>query len=164
MAKEPGDLPRRPISPELSARILREAQERGMVFGEPFRILVENSDATTVRVFNSKDKEPFAHGTANNLPRGVVFIGDSNHAVTPFAGSGANMALLDGHGLAQCLCTHRSIDNAVAAYDRRSLPRARILLRNSHLTIAVAHATGWRWFLIHLLLQLLGFFKLLWKR
>lgn len=164
MAKEPGDLPRQPISPELSARILREAQERGMVFGEPFRILVENSDATTVRVFNSKDKEPFAHGTANNLPRGVVFIGDSNHAVTPFAGSGANMALLDGHDLAECLCTHRSIDKAVEAYDRRSLPRARTLLRNSHLTIAVAHATGWRWFLIHLLLQLLGFLKLLWKR
>lgn len=163
MAKEPGELPRRPISPELGACILRDAQERGAVFGEPFRILIENSDATTVRVFNSKDKKPFAHGTANNIPRGVVFIGDSNHAVTPFAGSGANMALLDGYDLAECLCTHRSIDEAVEAYDTRSLPRAQILLRNSHVTIAVAHATGWRWFAIHLLLQLFGYLKILWR-
>ncbi|TAQ86816.1 hypothetical protein B7494_g4848 [Chlorociboria aeruginascens] len=164
MAKEPGDLPRRPISHELGAHILREAQERGMAFGEPFRILIEHSDATTVRVFNSKDKEPFAHGTANKIPRGVIFIGDSNHAVTPFAGSGANMALLDGYDLAWCLCMHRSMDEAVTAYDRCSLPRARTLLRNSHFTIAVAHATGWRWFVIHLLLQLFGYLKLLWKR
>ena len=163
MANEPGDLPRRPISPELSASILREAQERGTVFGEPFRVLVDNSDATTVRIFNSNDKEPFAHGPADNLLRGVVFIGDSNHAVTPFAGSGANMALLDGHDLAECLYTHNSIDDAVEAYDKRSLPRARTLLRNSHYTIAVAHASGWRWFLIQLALQLFGFLKLLWK-
>ncbi|PVH70771.1 hypothetical protein DL98DRAFT_540588 [Cadophora sp. DSE1049] len=124
---------------ELMTWVLHEAQERGMPFGEPFRILIANSDATTVRMLNSKDKEPFAHGAANNLPRGVVFIGDSNYAVTPFAGSGANMALLDGYDLAECLCVQRSMDEAVTAYDRCSLPRARTFLRNSHLTIAVAH-------------------------
>ncbi|KAK0278417.1 hypothetical protein LTR35_009156 [Friedmanniomyces endolithicus] len=164
MANEPGDLPRRPISPELSAQILREAQDMGTAFGDPFRVLVDNSDPTTVRVFNSNDKEPFAHGPANNLPRGVIFIGDSNHAVTPFAGSGANMALLDGHDLAECLCMHRSIDEATKAYDQRSLPRARRLLKNSHYTIAVAHAAGWRWLLISLVLQLFGMLKLLWAQ
>lgn len=164
MAQEPRDLPRRPLSPEVRSHILCEAQERGRVFGEPFRILLESSDAATVRVFNSWDKEPFAHGAKNNVPPGVVFIGDSNHAVTPFAGSGANMALLDGHDLAECLCTHDSVDKAIEAYDRRSLPRARILLGNSHRTIMVAHATGWRWYLIQMILQLLGFLQMLFKR
>ena len=163
MAQEPEDLPRHPISPNLGAKVLLEAQERGVAFGEPFRVLVQHSDVTTVRKFNSKDKEPFAHGIKNNLPHGVVFIGDSNHAVTPFAGSGANMALMDGHDLAECLCTHESIDKAIDEYDRRSLPRARRLLRNSHRTIAVAHATGWRWFILQLILRALGIMKLLWK-
>lgn len=144
MANEPDDLPKRPISFELCAHILREAQDRGAVFEEPFRVLVNNSDVATVRIFNSNDKEPFAHESANKLPRGVVFIDDSNHAVTLFADSGANMVFLNGHNLVECLCMHQSIEKAVEAYDRRSLPRARTLLRNSHYTIAVAHAADWR--------------------
>ncbi|KAF2425572.1 hypothetical protein EJ08DRAFT_700376 [Tothia fuscella] len=66
------------------------------------------------------------------------------------------MALLDGSDLAECLCTHSSTEKAIDEYDNRSLLRARMLLRNSHLTVAVAHASGWKWFLIQLLLQSLS--------
>lgn len=104
-----------------------------MVFGEPFRTLIANSDAATVRVFNSKDKEPFAHGVANDLPPGVVSIGDSNHAVTLFAGSGANMALLDSVFAPITLSTMRWTLTTSAAY-----PALVTLLRNLHLAIAVA--------------------------
>lgn len=52
------------------------------------RQLVAAADLSTVRVVNGYDKPPH-----HSLDR-VVFIGDSNHPVTPFSGNGANMALV----------------------------------------------------------------------
>ncbi|ODQ70252.1 hypothetical protein LIPSTDRAFT_107393 [Lipomyces starkeyi NRRL Y-11557] len=45
------------------------------------------------------DKEAFPHTGGNQNHVSVVFIGDSNHAVSPSAGNGANMALKDGWSL-----------------------------------------------------------------
>ncbi|KAH7201532.1 hypothetical protein DER44DRAFT_828111 [Fusarium oxysporum] len=88
-------------------------------------------DETLQRAFviPARDKKPFSH--ENVLP-GVVFIGDSNHAVSPFAGNGANTALADGWDLAGFLLASGPIGNAVAAYDKVSVPRAQGTLNSSH--------------------------------
>jgi 2-polyprenyl-6-methoxyphenol hydroxylase-like FAD-dependent oxidoreductase len=43
--------------------------------------------------------------------------------MSPFAGNGANMALMDGWELANELCKSNSLLAAVTAYDLFSLPR-----------------------------------------
>ena len=49
---------------------------------------------------NALDKRPFAHENCSL----IIFIRDSNHAICPFAGNGANMTLCDAWDLAEQLC------------------------------------------------------------
>jgi 2-polyprenyl-6-methoxyphenol hydroxylase-like FAD-dependent oxidoreductase len=74
----------------------------------------------------------------------VVFIGDSNHAVSPFAGNGANMAMADAWDLAEQLCKHETLEDALKAYDSIAIPRSKAVIKFSHRTIVLGHATGWR--------------------
>lgn len=164
MADVPRMEQRQPLSPELSTRLLQEAKERGAVFKEPFQTLVEHSDIATLMVFNAMDKHPFAHGAANGVPDGIIFIGDSNHAVSPFSGKGANLALKDGYDLAECLCTHKSLEKAVEVYDKRSMPRASKALRTSHVSIAIVHSSGLTWAFYHSLLLLLAGIMSFWYK
>ena len=156
MAEKPRKEQRQPLSPDACTELLEEAKKRGSAFGETFQTLLDHSDSASLMVFNSMDKEPFAHGGVNGVPDGIVFIGDSNHAVSQWAGNGANLALRDGFDLAECLCSHRSFEEAVQVYDKRSIRRARTSVRNSHVTIAVAHSSGLAWRILHSLLLLLG--------
>jgi 2-polyprenyl-6-methoxyphenol hydroxylase-like FAD-dependent oxidoreductase len=73
----------------------------------------------------------------------VVFLGDANHAVTPFAGAGACLALSDGWDLAEQLVKHEKFEDALKAYDELSIPRAKNVLRMSHFTIKFGHGKGW---------------------
>lgn len=50
--------------------------------------------------------------------RGVAWLGDAAHAMSPQLGQGANMALCDAYGLAQALERERDLDAALARYDR----------------------------------------------
>ncbi|KAH8589404.1 hypothetical protein B0O99DRAFT_725323 [Bisporella sp. PMI_857] len=70
---------------------------------EPFQSIVHAIDVSTLAVIDAMDKKPFSH-TRSLQDKGVIFIGDANHAVSPFAGSGANMALVDGWNLAEQFC------------------------------------------------------------
>ncbi|EEP75794.1 predicted protein [Uncinocarpus reesii 1704] len=143
-ASEPREKLNPPMPKEQLDNLLEEVLDRGSTFTEPFPTLVRATDPTTLRLFNAMDKQPFQHTHCSDLP--VVFIGDSNHAMSPFAGNGANMALLDGWDLAEQLCQPQSLEAAVGHYDKSSISRSQNAIAASHWAISMAHATGFKLF------------------
>ncbi|GAO19353.1 hypothetical protein UVI_02043730 [Ustilaginoidea virens] len=96
--------------------VIEEGARLGSPFREPFPTMVRLTDAQTAMCINGRDKAPFCHDDVAEVP--VVYIGDSNHPMSPFAGFGANLALSDARDLAQQLSgAHGSIEEAVRAYD-----------------------------------------------
>ncbi|MGW1790270.1 FAD-dependent oxidoreductase [Streptomyces tubercidicus] len=55
---------------------------------------------------------------------GLTLLGDAAHLMTPFAGGGAGLAMLDGCELARALAEGSTPDAAVRAYESTVLPRA----------------------------------------
>ncbi|KAH8820865.1 hypothetical protein F5884DRAFT_745204 [Xylogone sp. PMI_703] len=150
---EPRETSRQPIPEAKIDELLQEALERGKAFKEPYQTLVKASDRATVLLLNYMDKEPLKHKVENLSTLPIVFIGDSNHAVTPFAGNGANMALMDGWDLAEQLIKAVSVESAIESFDRLCYPRAKSTLDFSHNNIRIGHAQGWSLYLYTLLFK-----------
>ncbi|EFW14173.1 hypothetical protein D8B26_002454 [Coccidioides posadasii str. Silveira] len=144
MAPEPRERINPPMPKEQLDNLIQEVLDRGTSFTEPFQTLVRATDPSTLRLFNAMDKQPFQHSHCTDVP--VIFIGDSNHAMSPFAGNGANMALLDGWDLAEQLCRAQSLESALEAYDKSSIGRSQNAIAGSRWAISMGHATGFRLF------------------
>ena len=150
---------RSPVPDDVADWALKTAKERILGLPPLYYELVDRTDRNTIMVMNARDKYAFGHGPGE-LPeefgRGkVVFIGDANHAVTPFAGNGANMALCDGWELAVQLLSATSAEEAVQQYDKLVVPERNKVVRQSHIGIAVGHAEGWRLWLALLFLRIM---------
>ena len=129
--------------PEQVKALLDEARSIGHMMAEPFSTIVAATEPETTFVHSARDKKPFPH---DKTPKGVLFVGDSNHAVSPFAGNGANLALKDGWDLAAQLCQGETLESAVAAYDKLAVPRAIKTVKTSHQRIRVAHSTELKYY------------------
>ena len=92
--------------------------------------------------FNAFDRPPFRHDLRRD--GNVIWIGDANHAVSPFAGNGANMALIDGWDLVRGLVGRGGVEEGVREFEREMVPRTGKVLKQSHFNIEVGHAVGWR--------------------
>jgi 2-polyprenyl-6-methoxyphenol hydroxylase-like FAD-dependent oxidoreductase len=148
---------KQPIPKDQISDLLQESLDRGKCFAEPFQTLVRATDPSTLMIFNAMDKQPFPHTKANRKDMPVIFIGDSNHAMSPFAGNGANMALMDGLELAEHFCKSTSLDSALARYDSSSMARSKSAIRMSHWAISLAHARGWMLTFYIFLLKIISF-------
>jgi 2-polyprenyl-6-methoxyphenol hydroxylase-like FAD-dependent oxidoreductase len=149
LASEPRALLKQPIGEMEAQGLLKEALERGVAFPEPFRTYLEATDRETLMLRNFADKAPFKHCTGSLEGSNVVFLGDANHAVTPFAGAGACLALSDGWDLAEQLVKFEKLEDSLKAYDKLSVSRAKKILSMSHFNIKFGHAKGWwTWILV----------------
>jgi 2-polyprenyl-6-methoxyphenol hydroxylase-like FAD-dependent oxidoreductase len=70
--------------------------------------------------------------TWETLPN-LTMIGDAAHVMPPFAGEGANMAMLDALELSECLTSgkYNSLKEAISVYEKNMQKRASVAAKES---------------------------------
>lgn len=135
--------------------VLVEAKERTKVFSEPAATLLKETLRSSVAVFNAKDIVPFRNKGS------VIFIGDAQHAMSPFAGNGANMAMMDAYQLAEQLIHSKDLSTAIHSYDDLSIPRSTTAINMSHRSISIGHSQGiWKFLWVNILKMITWYYGL----
>lgn len=138
--------------PKAVSRVIEDGRRLGARFHEPFNTIVNHTDPSTVLLLNARDKPPFPNAShISSIP--AIFVGDANHALSPFAGYGANLALSDGWDLAEALCRKEDLGAAIRAYDEMSVVRAEAVLKGSRKMLRMGHSEGWRLWLFWVVLM-----------
>jgi 2-polyprenyl-6-methoxyphenol hydroxylase-like FAD-dependent oxidoreductase len=105
-----------------------------------------------ITIFNAKDMIPFRNYGS------VIFIGDAQYAMSPFADNGANMAIIDGYQLADQSIHSKDLNAAIKSYDDLSIPRSKSAINMSHRSIALGHSQGIRKYMWVIILKMMAWY------